>query len=340
MSNNPFDNSLSNQVSAICDAIDSKPRIVQCVQCVGEETLIEACILQLYDQVDKIIVIEGGTQNKVAAGQATKDGHSLDRTVAIIKDVKANKDPDKKIIFVQIDRPWASLEELKNTFFQYMQDGDWMLITDADEFITPETVDLLREAISVEPYATEFVPTFYHFWKDRRFVRNPAKLGFGVQHQRFIKFQQGLHYVNHPVARDKDGVCTYFDPKYLGRRFVLPNFDIFHYSYMNFKQKDIAEKKAFYEKELTDPAANNERSMIDVQFSDYTESEDDLLVCGIVHPDIIEEQDWYDQLDEKLSTDDFPCFLDVEPYSLEPMQLIWAWKDKPGYNTLFNLVDV
>jgi len=341
MSKNSCDNNHYNQVQSIVDAMDSRPKIVQCIQCVGEETLIEACILQVYDQVDKILVIEGGTQNKVNAKQATSDGHSLDRTVEIIKEVKANKDPDKKIVFVQIDRAWASLEELKNTFFQYMQDGDWMLITDTDEFIHPETVSLLREAISIEPWATEFIPTFYHFWKDRRFIRNPANLGFGVQHQRFIKFHPGMHYQDHPVARDKDGVCTYFDPRYLGRRFVLPNFDIFHYSYMNFKQKDIAEKKAFYEKELTDPMANNERSMIDMQFTNYTESKDDLLVSNdIIHPDIVQEQGWYDQLDERLSTDDFPHFLDAAPYNLEQMLLIWAWRTKPGYSTLFNSVDV
>ena len=163
MSDNPFDNNLPNQVQSVVDALDAEPKIVQCIQACNEEVLIKSCMLQLYDQVSKIIVIEGAVQNKVDAGQATSDGHSLDRTVEIIKDVKANQDPDKKIVFVQIDRPWTDLEELKNTFFQYMKEGDWMLITDADEFIVPNVIDKLRTAISIEPWATEFVPTFYHF---------------------------------------------------------------------------------------------------------------------------------------------------------------------------------
>jgi hypothetical protein len=215
---NPFDHNLPNQVSAITDAIGKKPRIVQCIQALNEEDLIEPCMLQLYDKVDKIIVIEGAVENKVQAGQATPDGHSLDRTAEIIKEVKTNKDPDNKILFVQIDRPWKDLEELKATFFQYMSIGDWMLITDADEFIMPSVVDDLRQAISAEPFATEFVPAgFYHFWRDAWHMRRPSG-DWGQQHQRFIKFQPGLQYVNHPVARDAEGVCTYFDPRYLARR--------------------------------------------------------------------------------------------------------------------------
>lgn len=353
MSDNPFNNNLFNQVDAIVGMMDSQPKIVQCIQACNEETLIEACMLQLYDKVDKIIVIEGAVQNKVAAEQATPDGHSLDRTVDIIKDVKANKDPDNKIVFVQIDRPWEHLEEIKNTFFQYMQEGDWMLITDADEFIMPEVMDKLRESIALEPWATEFVPTFYHFWKDRRFVRNPNKLGFGIQHQRFIRFQQGLNYVNHPVALDKEGVCTYFNARYLSRRFTLSGFDIFHYSYMNFKEKDILEKFSFYEKELKELAGVNERAKIHDQFVNYTErnvgDEDDDLMCvdGLTHPKIIQVQEWFDDLDGRMEIAN-SCAERCEPYSLNPPQLILAYAADDrrgvhaakGYNKLFNYVDV
>ena len=121
---NPFNHNLPNQVTSILDAVNNPQiKIVQCIQACNEEQLIEACILQVYDKVDRIVVIEGAVQSKVAAGQATPDGHSLDRTAEIIKEIKVNKDPDHKIILVQIDRPWQNLEELKNSFFQYMQPG-------------------------------------------------------------------------------------------------------------------------------------------------------------------------------------------------------------------------
>lgn len=348
MSNkNPFDSDAPNQISLICNAVGHRPRIMQCIQAVNESRLIEACMLQVYDKVDRIIVIEGATKAKVDAGQATHDGYSTDDTADIISRVITEKDPDKKIIFVQINRPWNDLEEIKNTFFSYMSDGDWMLITDADEFIHPEVVDDLRHAISVEPFATEFVPSFYHFWKDTKHIRNPSKLGFGTQHQRFIKFQQGLRYVTHPVATDSFGQCTYFSNQYLPRRFVLPSFEIFHYSYMSFKRHDIEQKKVFYERELKEKAAHTERAQIDDQFFNNTEGVDDLLVFDGDHPKIIQRMPWYSDINVGLLNSEdnetyWPRYNDREPYSLNPVPLIWAfYKDgREPFTRLFNTVEL
>lgn len=371
MSENPFNNNLPNQVSTIVDALDSEPRIVQCIQCVNEEQLIEACMLQLYDKVDRIIVIEGAVKSKVEAGQATKDGHSLDRTVEIIKDVKDNKDPDKKIVFVQLDRPWQDLEELKNSFFQYMQEGDWMLITDADEFLMPEVVDDLREAISKEPWATEFVPDgFYHFWRDVKHVRRPSG-DWGQQHQRFIKFRPGLNYANHPVARDGNGVCTYFDPRYLSRRFVLPRFTYFHYSYCKDDAQDVAKKKEFYDKELGqekhgDVGAYARGGQTD-EYLNRTEDLSTVLTFNGEHPPVVHSLPLFQRRDQILGMRDadyinsIPAptgvvlteeesftpepltnYKDVEPYNLNHVPLIWVYavEKRQGYDKLFNIVGV
>ena len=344
---NPFNNNLPNQVSAIVDALDSQPRIIQCIQACNEEQLIEACMLQLYDQVDKIIVIEGAVKNKVEAGQATEDGDSTDRTVDIIKDVKANKDPDKKVVFVQIDRPWVDLEELKNTFFQYMQDGDWMLITDADEFIMPEVVDKLRKAISIEPWATEFVPAgFYHFWRDTFHVRKPSG-DWGQQHQRFIRFQPGLNYANHPVARDAQGFCTYFDARYLGRRFVLPEFIVYHYSYCRDSEDSIREKKEFYDKELGQnkhgDVGSYARGGQTEEYLNQTEDLDTVLIFEGMHPPGIMNHPMLQHQDQFLADKDLENSNKVAPYNLERIPLIWIFAEEgkpPGYDKLFNLVDV
>ena len=347
MSDNPFNNNLPNQVSSIVDALDTEPRIVQCIQACNEEKLIESCILQVYDKVDRIIVIEGAVKNKVEAGQATPEGHSLDRTVEIIEDVKKNKDPDNKIIFVRIDRPWQDLEELKNTFFQYMQPGDWMLITDADEFIHPEVVDKLREAISLEPWATEFVPAgFYHFWRDAWHIRKPDG-DWGQQHQRFIRFQPGLNYVNHPVARDQNGTCTYFDPRYLGRRFVLKDFVVYHYSYCKDDEKDVAKKKEFYEKELGqdkhgDVGAYARGGQTD-EYLEQTENLATVLFFDGDHPPAMANHPIVQRKDRFLDAqEDFVNHELVEPYSLEHVPLIWAYarEHKQGFDKLFNIVDV
>lgn len=347
MSDNPFDHDLPNQISTICDAIDTEPRIVQCIQACNEEALIEPCILQLYDKVDKIIVIEGAVQSKVDAKQATPDGHSLDRTVEIIKDIKVNKDPDKKIIFVQIDRPWASLEELKATFFQYMQEGDWMLITDADEFIMPEIVDDLRTAISMEPHATEFVPAgFYHFWRDANHIRKPSG-DWGQQHQRFIRFQPGLQYQNHPVARDKDGVCTYFDPRYLARRFVLPSFRVFHYSYCKDSDEDIAKKKEFYDAELGQEKHGDVGAYArGGQTDEYLGQEEDMntvLFFDGEHPPAMANHPMVLRKDRFLDAEeDLMHYELAAPYNLDRIPLIWIYavEGRQSFDRFFNTVGV
>ncbi len=340
---NPFNNDLPNQLASIIDGIDYKPRICQCIQACNEEAMIEQCMLQLYDQVDKILVIEGAVQNKVDAEQATPDGHSLDRTVEIIKDVKANKDPDKKIVFIQITRPWKDLEELKTTFFQYMKDGDWMLITDVDEFIMPEVVGKLRKAIDLEPWATEIVPAgFYHFWRDAWHMRKPDG-NWGQQHQRFIRFQPGLNYPTHPIARDKDNICTYFAPQYLPRRFVLSDFVVYHYSYCRDSDEDVTRKKAFYEKELgqakhADAGAYERGGQTD-EYLNRSESMDDILLFDGEHPPamanhpITQRRDlMLTQVDSMVEDPDECCngytsYKEVEPYNLAPeeMGVVWIW---------------
>lgn len=349
---NPFDHNEPNQVSAICDAIDKKVRIVQCIQACNEERLIESCMLQLYDKVDVIVVIEGAVKNKVEAGQATPDGHSLDRTVDIIKEVIAKKDPQKKIIFVQIDRPWNDLEELKATFFQYMQDGDWMLITDADEFIMPSVIDKMREAISLEPFATEMIPAgFYHFWRDAWHMRKPSG-DWGQQHQRFIKFQPGLHYENHPVARDANNVCTYFDPRYLARRFVLPEFVVYHYSYCKDDEADIQKKKDFYAKELGqskhgDIGAYARGGQTD-EYLNQSEDLDTVLVFDGEHPPAMAQSPMVQRRDAFLADKELANFKTAEPYSLKNIPTCWihaveARNGNPryrGWERLYQTVDV
>lgn len=344
---NPFDHNQPNQVSSICDAIDKKIRIVQCIQACNEESLIEQCMLQVYNEVDKIIVIEGAVKNKVAAGQATPDGHSLDRTVEIIQNVKKNKDPDRKIIFVQIDRPWNDLEELKSTFFQYMNTGDWMLITDADEFLFPETVRDLRNAVSIEPSATEFVPSaFYHFWRDAWHVRKPSG-DWGQQHQRFIRFQHGLRYQNHPVARDANDLCTYFHPHYLGKRFVLPSFKVYHYSYCRLGANDVAQKKDFYNKELgqakhADVGAYARGGQTD-EFTNKSEDLSTVLRFDGLHPPIMANHPIVTRKDEFLaSKESLASHLEAEPYCLERVPLIWAFahEGREPFTKIFNTVEV
>lgn len=235
------------QMDRIIERINKPARITLCIQAHNEEYFIEGAIKHLYEEVDRIIVIEGAVENRP---NQTEDGHSTDKTIDIIRDIKNNFDSKKKITFIQIKRPWKSLEELKQTFFDMSIDGDWLLICDADERYDKKDIARLRTLIDREPNASEVVPLFLHFYRDFKHVAIPAP-EWQPQHQRFFKYKRGMKYNSHPIATDANGKCTYFSPEYQHRRFLLNEFYVWHYGYARPNMDEIMkQKQSYYEKEL------------------------------------------------------------------------------------------
>jgi hypothetical protein len=145
------------QMTSIAERVNKPPRFIQCVQMHNEAEFAEIVLGSIYDEVDQIIVIEGAVANRL---NSTDDGHSTDDTIEIVQRFRKEKDPDNKIMFIKINKPWADLEEMKNTFLQMCMPGDWIIINDADELYRPEDIRRLRRAIDLNPHATEFVPLF------------------------------------------------------------------------------------------------------------------------------------------------------------------------------------
>lgn len=237
------------QMGSIAERVNNPARLVSCVQCHNEEEFIGLTLKSIYNEVDRIIVIEGAVENRP---NSTPDGHSTDRTVEIIQDFKANHDPYKKILFVQIKKHWKNLEEIKQTFLDMSFPGDWLIINDADEFYRPEDIRRLRVAIDRYPHICEFVPTFLHFYRDFKHIAVPGP-EWNPQHQRVFKYVRGMKYNSHPVITDAAGHCTYFSPHYQGRRGVMkvPLY-IYHYGYARMNMDNIMrQKEEYYTKELS-----------------------------------------------------------------------------------------
>lgn len=115
------------QMESISEAINKPTTIIQCIQMHNEAEFANSVLSSVYDEVDKIFVIEGAVKNRP---NATEDGHSIDNTVEIINSFIQEKDVKKKITFIQIKRPWNNLEEMKQTFLDMAKPGDWILIND------------------------------------------------------------------------------------------------------------------------------------------------------------------------------------------------------------------
>jgi glycosyltransferase involved in cell wall biosynthesis len=279
------------QMQCIAERVNKPARIVQCIQAHNEQEFIGLTLAHLYDKVDRIIVIEGAVENRP---NSTEDGHSIDDTWEIISDFKQNKDPDKKVTAVRINKHWKNLEEMKQTFLDMSTPGDWILINDADEFYMPEDIDRLRVAIDRMPYASEFVPNFLHFYGDWNYVAVPGP-EWQPQHQRCFKYVRGMRYNSHPIVTDPGGHCTYFSPQYQPRRVMLNNFFIYHYGYARNNMDEIMkQKREYYEKELKSHGGANQK--FDQKVVDWENQTEPVLVYDGPYPEIIEQADCFFQL--------------------------------------------
>lgn len=274
------------QMQSIADRVNNPPKLIQCIQCHNEEEFIELTLKSIYNEVDRIIVIEGAVKNRP---NSTEDGHSTDQTTELIKEFKKEQDPDNKVVFVQIQKHWENLEEMKQTFLDLSCPGDWILINDADEFYKPSDIRRLRKAIELNPHACEFVPNFLHFYRDFHHVAVPGP-EWQPQHQRIFKYVRGMKYNSHPVVTDPEGRCTYFSPEYQQRRVMMNDFFIYHYGYARSgMDKIMRDKKEYYDKELAAHGEANKK--FNQKVEDWVNKTEPLLYFDNKHPSIMQEHE-------------------------------------------------
>jgi len=314
------------QMASIVERINNPSRLVQCIQMHNEQEFAPIVLKSIYDEVDQIIVIEGAVANRA---NSTPDGHSIDSTWDIIKDFQANHDPKKKILSIKIRKPWKNLEEMKQTFIDLTNEGDWLIINDADEIYKPEDIRRVRSAIELHPHACEFIPTFLHFYRDFKHVYAPAA-EWQPQHQRIFKRINGMKYNSHPIVTLPDNTCSYFSMHLQHRRYLLNNFFIYHYGYARSGMDAImAEKQVYYKKELAGHGrADIKFDLKAKEWTDRSEPNDNILVFPLEnHPAVMKDHPMYSFTDEGFSLKSFKTWDKDKLYSKilanEPYGNIW-----------------
>jgi len=324
MSQNNQGANYRGQMDEIAEVLMWPTKIVQCIQVFNGEEFIEYVLKSIYNAVDHIRIVEGAVKNQVGA---TKDGHSTDKTVEIIKRFIKESDPGKKVRLIQIKRPYENLEEMKQTFLDYAVPGEWLLINDVDEFYREEDIHLLRRAIYYQPLASEFVPLFLHFYRDCVHIAKPEH-EWQPQHQRFFRFVKGMKYNAHPIVTDHMNHCTYYAVHYQHRRFVVKDWYVWHYGYARENMdKVMMDKKTYYEKELSKHAGADkpfdEKANL---FLNRGEDLGDFLSYNIaLHPEVLKNHPMMKFRDEQWSGLIFDPWHKAEPYCLEEIPNIWLW---------------
>ena len=316
---------MSKPAYNILEEVNKPTRLVQCIQCHNEQDLIKSTLRSIYNEVDKILVIEGAT---ISRPNRTEDGHSTDDTVQMIEEFISQEDVDSKVQLIQRNRPFIDLEEIKNTFLRYLSDGDWMIINDVDEFYLPEDIRRIRDLISVYPLAREFVPLFLHFYRDLFHIRKPDEEN-QPQHQRIVKYYKGMHYMAHPVLTYPNGVCSYFQPSVQNFRYILRDVYIWHLGFI--KDPEEQKRKAdFYRSELQKHGDRGVEAHLEKVEAYLNKTEDLRTIAKYTgdHPQVLKDHELYAYEEEFYEDKEFDHWLDTQPYSLDPVPQIWVMTRK------------
>jgi len=334
----------------ILEELNMRPRLVQCIQAHNEEALIQYTMGSIYKEVDKILVIEGAT---IARPNRTDDGHSTDNTVEKIREFIAERDPDNKVQLIQQDRPFVDLEELKNTFLRFVDEGDWLIINDVDEFYRPEDIRRIREFIDIYPHAREFVPLFLHFYRDLGHIKKPDP-EHQPQHQRIIKYYKGMHWRAHPVMSYPNVMCSYFDPAVQPYRFILRDVYIWHLGFIKDPEEQRS-KAEFYKQELAKHGDKGVEAHLEKtrQYLEYGEDLGTIARYTGPHPQglfaLMHAKDLPDDTSHILKAingwrdpfykdKDLDSWSDVQPYCLDVVPQIWVLTITGQQNSASNQV--
>jgi len=211
-------------------------KVVGLFQAYNEESMIPYSLGSIYDELDEVLLVEGAVEGWY------EETHSTDDTIDIVRAM----DVDNKITIIQVDRHWKSLEEMKNAFLPYVQPGDLLVINDADEVYMEGDIGRVRKIMEARTDIYELIPIFRELYGDMRHIMRPSPGRVNLTNQRVMKYRAGCRWQNHPTLADAQGVDTSISSQYEDGRHVVPDFTIFHLSYMK-SREHLVGKHAHYD---------------------------------------------------------------------------------------------
>lgn len=199
---------MSSETFSCCEksASGKYPRISFGIIVLNGEPFIRYCIRALYAHAHEIIVAEGAALCSKEFGSA--DGRSVDGTCDTLQRIKAEEDPEDKIIIVQREGNWASRDEQSSAYAERAT-GDYLWQVDSDEFYTPEAIESVRRLLAADPSISGAAFRWHIFWGGKDFVTDGFfQRGGGGDVNRLFRWGPGHRYGNHwkgPMVVDAEG---------------------------------------------------------------------------------------------------------------------------------------
>ncbi len=177
------------------------------------EPFIKYNLRALYPFAHQIIVVEGASFNSRHC--ATEDGHSIDKTLEILREFKRTEDPENKITIVTAEDEghsngfWPGEKDEQSQAYAKRATGTWLWQIDADEFYKESDMKSIIKMLEDDTSITTISFPELPFWGSFDYICNGIFLRYRYSEvHRLFKWRQGYKYSTHrPVTIvNKEGV--------------------------------------------------------------------------------------------------------------------------------------
>lgn len=209
------------------------------------------CIRALYPHAHEIIIAEGACEG--SRNVATSDGHSLDGTLEILREIKKNDDPDNKIIIVTAedeghpDGFWPGEKHEQSRAFAKRATGNYLWQVDIDEFYLDNDICSIKSLFAQDSSITCVSFKQFSFWGGFNYL---VDSWYFKRHLpeifRVFKWGEGYEYATHrpPTVINKEGInlkeINFLDARQTEKSGIY----MYHYSFVFPKQ--VWEKAQYY----------------------------------------------------------------------------------------------
>jgi len=213
------------------------------------QPFVKYCLRQIYPFAHEIIVVEGACVN--AKSIATKDGHSTDGTLRVLKEFKKEEDYDNKLKIITKKGFWSEKDEQSRAYAKVIT-GDYLWQVDIDEFYKEEDIKTMLKILQQDPKITAISFKQISFWGDIKYYTD----GWFLKHQfplvyRVFKFNKGYKYVTHrPPTIINDQGKDLKEIKHVNGDYIYKKYDIRMYHYSLLFPKQVIEKSKYYNKQF------------------------------------------------------------------------------------------
>jgi hypothetical protein len=176
------------------------------------EPFTRYCIRALYSHAHEIIIVEGACEG--ARSVATIDGHSIDGTLELLKEIKRVEDPENKIIIITAedygypDGFWPGEKNMMSQAYASRATGNYIWQVDIDEFYHDDKIAKIKSLLEEDPTITAVTFRQVQFWGGFRYLVDSWLLRRGAHDfHRLFKWGNGYKYLTHrpPTVLNENG---------------------------------------------------------------------------------------------------------------------------------------